>query len=144
MIGAVRSKWLPGMSNLVTIHWFKKGLRLHDNAGLLHAVTTSKVRDFCWRIVIFTHVVCLIKVKIKFNWSSFVRWKLKLFFRLKMIWRLNFESLIKFRLTLRWQSFIACRRVESYREKQGVLNCSGFAMAVNRKDSPNLAANFFA
>jgi len=30
------------MSNLVTIHWFKKGLRLHDNAGLLHAVTTSK------------------------------------------------------------------------------------------------------
>ena len=27
----------------VTIHWFKKGLRLHDNPALLHAVSTSKV-----------------------------------------------------------------------------------------------------
>jgi len=26
----------------VTIHWFKKGLRLHDNPALLHAVSTSK------------------------------------------------------------------------------------------------------
>ena len=26
-----------------TIHWFKKGLRLHDNAALLHAISTSKV-----------------------------------------------------------------------------------------------------
>merc|ERR1739838_690661 len=30
------------MSEHVTIHWFKKGLRLHDNAALLHAVTASK------------------------------------------------------------------------------------------------------
>ena len=27
-----------------TIHWFRKGLRLHDNPALLHAVTSSEVR----------------------------------------------------------------------------------------------------
>jgi len=31
------------MSEHVSIHWFKKGLRIHDNPALLHAVATSKI-----------------------------------------------------------------------------------------------------
>ena len=34
---------MSGVKEDVTIHWFRHGLRLHDNPALLHAVETSKI-----------------------------------------------------------------------------------------------------
>ena len=78
----------------VTIHWFKKGLRLHDNPALLHAVSTSKVcfkfiiylfKIFCVSVVFFTVKFCFFKIHVTQTSLRFVLFSLNLHHSIKFV-----------------------------------------------------------